>query len=431
MVPRHRTVLLTAILLLAGTPGHAQLGGRLGGGLGGGLGGLPGTGTLQGPLGTINRATANLDQDVRGTLDTVRRDLVGRPLQPRALDRDPQGAAIVKNQILAVSPSAESLTIARRLNFRVLRQDRLDGLGLSSVTLQAPDGMSEISALSALRAADPAGSYDYAHVYSPTGDGVTGTSASSVPLSHVDVIRIGMIDGGVEKRHPALADKPITTRSFVGKGDAPPSQHGTAIASLLVGKDGPFSGYLPGAKLYAADVFGGEPDGGSAADIARALNWLAENRIPVTNISLAGPNNALLAAAVKAFVASGHVLVAAVGNDGPAAPPNYPAAYEGVIAVTSVDADGRLEIDANHNVARFAARGVGVRAASLPRGYAGLTGTSYAVPAVAAQFALLVDKPDAETARASLNRVSQEATPIQNAGLLFVAAPQAAVTAAR
>lgn len=203
-----------------------------------------------------------------------------------------------------------------------------------------------------------------------------------------------MIDGGVEKRHPALSDAAITRKVFAGRANAPASQHGTAIASLLVGQADGFTGYVPGATLYAADVFGGASDGGSAAEIASALNWMADNHVAVTNISLTGPPNLLLAAAVKAFMGGGHLLVAAVGNDGPAALPNYPAAYPGVIAVTSVDSNGRLQLDASRG-GRFAARGVDVRAATLPRGYANVTGTSYAAPAITAGLARLMDHSDA------------------------------------
>ena len=56
--------------------------------------------------------------------------------------------------------------------------------------------------------------------------------------------------------------------------------------------------------------------------------------VPVINMSLAGPPNEVLKAAIKRALDAGHVIVAAVGNGGPASPPLYPAAYEGVIAVT-------------------------------------------------------------------------------------------------
>jgi len=393
--------------LLSGAA-YAQIG--LGGGAGlGGLGArLPGA--LNNGLGSVNRATGRLDQDPRNTVQTAR-DLVGRPANSaRQLDRDDRGAAVIRDEVLAVSPNEASLSIARQLGFSVVTRQSLDALGLSSVTLRAPNGMTAIQALIALRQADPAGIYDYAHIYNPAG-GSPGEGAGSMTAFSTAALRIGMIDGAIERRHPALSHADITTQQFTGDKGAPGSSHGTAIASLLVGKDSGFTGYLPAGKLFAADVFGGAGDGGSAADIARALNWMAANKVPVTNISLAGPPNALLAAAVKAFLASGQCLVAPVGNDGPAAPPNYPAAYPGVIAVTSVDVQGHLQIDANRGTARYAAQGVDVRAAHLPSGYANVTGTSYATPAVAAHLATLV--PDGIGVGEAADRLAPISVPIQ------------------
>ena len=74
-------------------------------------------------------------QDVGAIAATAGRDLVGRPLNTTALGRDPRGLPVVAGEVLAVSPSTESLAIARRLNFRILRQDQLDALGLSTTVL--------------------------------------------------------------------------------------------------------------------------------------------------------------------------------------------------------------------------------------------------------------------------------------------------------
>lgn len=428
-----RAVPFFIALFLWACPAHAQLRG-LPGGLGSGLGGAlgaPGTGILQGTIGPLTRTTTGLTQSVGNDLDAIGRDAVGRPLQAPRPARDPLGAPIVKNQVVAIAPSEQSLEIARRLNFEVVRQDNLEGLGLNSVTLQVPDGMSEANALAALRSADPAGSYDYDHIYNPSGSHVGALAAATeiLPMD-ANAVRVGMIDGGINAHHAALTDQDIVAQNFAGSGNSPATQHGTAIASLLVGHDGTFTGYLPGAKLYAADVFGGAADGGSAVDIARALNWLASAKISVTNISLAGPPNALLEAAVKAFVSGGHVLVAAVGNDGPAAPANYPAAYSDVIGVTSVDSHNQLEIDANHAAVKFAARGVDIRAANLARGYATFTGTSYAAPAVTARFALLMNRPDRTTAQDVLTQLSADAAPLPNIGP-YLDPPGAPPTAAR
>jgi hypothetical protein len=450
-----KSILIGMMLLATGAEAHAQLlGGRGLGGLGpGGVGSLPNVPVVTAPTipalpaknslpstglvpppsalvpstsaAPIDNAVNAVGQTVQGTATGVARDLVGRPLNQASLSRDDQGHPIVPSEILAVSPSPDGLAAARRLNFNIVRQDQLGSLNLAVTILRAPDGLTESQALAALRQADPAGNYDYANIYNPTGGQVSESNKpplTSLP-SGQSALRIGMIDGGVESHHAAFSGTRIVSRNFAGPGEALATAHGTAVASLLAGSDKDFSGYLSGATLYAADVFGGQASGGSATEIAQALNWFAESGVPVVNISLAGPSNALLAAAVKAFVATGHVLVAATGNDGPAAPPNYPAAYAGVIGVTASDASRHFALDANRNAARFAAIGVGIKAAALPSGYAQVSGTSYASPLVAARFAFLVSTPGNDNCQTALNILAHAAIPVPNSAIGYLPPP--------
>ncbi|MDE2149160.1 MAG: S8 family serine peptidase [Gammaproteobacteria bacterium] len=342
--------------------------------------------------GTLNRTMHAVNNALR--------DPVGRPPDDaHALARDLNGARVVRGEALAMAPTEDSLAVARRLGFTLVRQDRLQPLGLSVAVLRVPDGMRVSEALAVLRKADPAGTYDYNHIYDPGGGLDAGAPGTRTPQGAAGVTRIGMIDAGIDRQHPALAQVRIETKDFAADRPGPATAHGTAVASLLVGQDDDFHGALRGAALYAADVYGGQASGGNAEDIARALAWLAAAEIPVTNISLSGPPNALLAAATAAFIARGHVLVAAVGNDGPAGSVRYPAAYPGVAGATSVDAQLRIQIDANRGPdVAFAARGVDVRAATSGGGYHDVTGTSFAAPIVAARFAVLMTGADSAAA---------------------------------
>lgn len=358
-------------------------------------------GTLQGVTG-----------DVRGTLGStlnVVRDSVGRPRRTSLFEKDLLGARVVKGEILALSPSDAGLAAAQGMHFEVARQETIDSLGLTVAVLRVPDGMSASDALVAMRKADPNGSYDYDHIYNPSGE----ASASSAPQTgppqggkHA-AIKIGMIDGGIERRNRAFSDATLVAKNFAGDGESPPTVHGTAVASLLVGADE--DGALSHATLYAADVYGGDAAGGAADEIARSLGWLASNDVAVANISLAGPPNAILEAATKAFLKRGHVIVAAVGNDGPAAPIEYPAGYAGVAGVTSVDRDRNVQIDANRGAVSFAALGVDVRAAILNNGHATMTGTSFAAPAIAVRFALLMKRADPAEADAAWDELKRTA----------------------
>ena len=196
---------------------------------------------------------------------------------------------------------------------------------------------------------------------------------------------VGMIDGGVAS-HPALRGG-IQQRGFAA-GAPRPSAHATAIASLIAGQ-GAVRGAAPGASLVVADVYGGDPAGGNALALARALGWMALQRVPVVAISLVGPSNLLVARAIAQAQARGVRIVAAVGNDGPAAPPAFPASYPGVIAVTGVDGRDRVLAEAGRaSHLDYAAPGADMAAASANGGLSPVRGTSFAVPFVAGRLAL-------------------------------------------
>jgi subtilisin family serine protease len=182
-----------------------------------------------------------------------------------------------------------------------------------------------------------------------------------------------------------------------GCGGAPtPSEHGTAVASLFVGRAPEFRGAAPGAELVAVDVYcGAAAPGGRVRDIVVGLAGLAAANVRVINMSVVGPDNTVLAAIVRKVLAQSIVIVAASGNDGPNAPPLYPAAYPGVVAVTAVDANAKLLIEASGgDHVRFAAPGADMLAASLGEEFAAVRGTSYASPLVAGLIAQLIENED-------------------------------------
>ena len=108
----------------------------------------------------------------------------------------------------------------------------------------------------------------------------------------------------------------------------------------------------------------------------------------IVNVSVAGPDNAVLDAAGAAASARGAIFVAAAGNDGPAARPLYPAAYDWTIAVTAVD--GRSEAYRRANRGPYidlAAPGVGLPMSDRNGRTRLRSGTSFAAPFVTAALA--------------------------------------------
>jgi hypothetical protein len=342
--------------------------------------------------GVAGRLTPELLAAAR--LDRLR-DLVRA--QPRRLDVDDLGQPVVRGEILAVSPDPASLAAARAAGFSVLRTQTDPALGLTVVTLAPPRGQDVREAVARLRRADPTGGYDYNHVYLDAG--MARGAAARAP-SAGGAVTVGLLDGGVDARNAAFAGVSVEQRSFAGATRA--STHGTATASLLSAG--------PGGRIRAADVYGDGKAGGSASAIVAALGWMAATRTAVVNVSLVGPPNAALAAGVRAIVARGHLLVAAVGNDGPAAPPLYPASYPGVIAVTGTDARKTPLPEAGRALhLDFAAQGAGLRAARPGGGAASVRGSSFAAPIVAGRLARLLSEPDPTGAARAVDHLAGEA----------------------
>ena len=213
-------------------------------------------------------------------------------------------------------------------------------------------------------------------------------------------LRIGIIDSGIDMSHRALSSAAIKTRNFANRGGPLSNAHGTMIAAIISGfEPGAYQGIAPGSEILAANIFFARADGTPVANVEGmilALDWLVGENVTVVNMSVSGPPNRLLRRAIERAAAAGTIIVAAVGNAGPASPPLYPAAYGSVVAVTAIDSGGqiyRLAVRGDH--VEFAAPGVDVFAVSVADTGAGVdaggyqlqSGTSLAVPFVAVALA--------------------------------------------
>lgn len=326
-----------------------------------------------------------------------------------ALESDPAGELIVRGESIVFSPTAAALDAARAAGFTVASERALGGVDERIAVLRAPRGLGTAEALQRLRSLDARGQYDFNHVYLPAGAVRADSGAAQHPmivamtpaLAQGGRSRVGLIDGGLDLRHPALRGADIRTSGCVA--GPVPDAHGTAVASLLVGRARGFGGAAPGATLYAADVYCNSPTGGAAALLAEALAWMAREQVPVINISLVGPANQTLERVLRTLISRGHVIVAAVGNDGPAAPPLYPAAYPDVIGVTAVDVRKRVLPEAVRGPqVVFAAPGAEMAvAASGESGFSRARGTSFAAPLVAGLLAVAYDPASSIQAGAS------------------------------
>ena len=222
---------------------------------------------------------------------------------------------------------------------------------------------------------------------------------------------IGMIDGPVESI-PALRGVTITRKRFLGPNESASSpRHGTAVACLATCNDSEQGvvGSAAGAPLFSAEIMRveGERDSTTTLMLVRAIDWLLSRQVRVINLSLGGKGDALMARTFERLARLPVVVVAAAGNGGPDAPPSFPAAYPGVLAVTATNAA--------FEVYRHAGRGphIGIAAPGeavwVPDRENGryVSGTSYATALVSGAVARLLGaapEPDPAAIRNQLCR---------------------------
>lgn len=378
------------------------------------------------PTGSLPRLeTPQLPLDIPST--SVALERLGRTLEVARLDRlarfvrqnrdaiefDESRNPAVRGEILVNGAGDDLVKTAKAEGFTLLERDTIEGLDISFARFGIPKDMSLAQAEGKLQSLFPDADIDADHIYFQSG------SNSALPLSTTALASaslntsLGIIDGGVAD-HPAVRGR-VEQNGFVA-GAPSPSSHGTSVAALMVGS-GDIKGVRSGSGLLAADVYGTSKTGGNATAIARALGWLATRGVSVVTISLVGPHNELLKNAVAAAQRKGVIIVAAVGNDGPASPPAYPASYPGVLAVTGVDRNNRALPEAGRaSHTDFAAPGADIVSATGSKKKRRVRGTSFAAPLVAARLSTYYPRQSNASIEQAVRKLMAEAVDLGKKG---------------
>ena len=362
-------------------------------------------------------------------------------------------------EVVAIDPSPEAIAAAKKKGFVEVSSQSLAGSDKTMRRFRAPSGMdtAEVSRIlteqTDLVGLAPNQTY-WIYTQSGADDGgpappdpgkgkCTGSQCFGPTMIHwtkalngcARKARIGIIDTPYDSSHPALAGRTIGDGDFLGSAEVSKYDwHGTAILSLLAGDPASRTpGLVPNADFFFAKAFHTDEHGNASSDTAtlvNALYWLDAMRVQFVNMSFSGPKDLLVASIIARMSKKGVVFIAAAGNQGPTAPPSYPAAYPQVIAVTAVTRELESYRYANRGpYVDVAAPGVQIWTA-MPNGGQGYqTGTSFAVPFVTA---VLAARKDLRSARLGADTLLERVTlkdlgppgpdPIFGRGLL-VAAP--------
>lgn len=204
-------------------------------------------------------------------------------------------------------------------------------------------------------------------------------------------VKVALLDSGVDLNHPSLAGSSVEQMyDQVGLlvASETKNSHGTALASVMAGNTETYQGIAPGCEILSYPVI----DESGRADtytVAQAILHAVEDGAEVINLSLgAEQSSAVLRDAVSYAINQDVVVVAAVGNEGIGLV-NYPAAYDGVIGVTSIGTGGKVASFSNYGKeVDVAAPGVGVLTAWESGEFANFSGTSVSSAIVSAAIAV-------------------------------------------
>lgn len=203
---------------------------------------------------------------------------------------------------------------------------------------------------------------------------------------------VAVIDSGICADHADLKTRTVPGWDYIDDDADPQDEygHGCAVAGIIgasVDNGVGMAGVAPNALILPLRVLDAQGIG-TYADVAAAIVAAADSGAQVINLSLGGPNpSGILESAVDYAHSKGSLVIAAAGNIGGMV--LYPAAYQPVIAVGSVDRNLEMssfsgrgpEID-------VLAPGRDILATQRSGGTAPMTGTSFAAPQVSGAAAL-------------------------------------------
>lgn len=213
-------------------------------------------------------------------------------------------------------------------------------------------------------------------------------------------IRVAILDGAADLSHPAFAGAEVSVSAL--DDAAPPTQHGTQVASIVFGQQGsPAEGIAPAVSGVLFPIFrevNGILQPSNQVALANAISRAVAAGAHIINISAGELDNSgepdfLLKKALQSCEDHNVLVVAAAGNDSckclhvPAASPN-------VLAVGASDADGNPMGFSNFGE-QYLANGIltlgrQIRAAVPGNTTTEVSGTSFAAPIVTGVAALLL-----------------------------------------
>lgn len=253
--------------------------------------------------------------------------------------------------------------LASDLRLRVGSDWSMTSLGLACFVMELPPGADALALQRALESRPEVESVEPMHEYhaleaAPAARGSQALGTHDDPLYALQPtarrwhlaelhavstgrgVTVAVIDSGVDSGHIELHGQVAANRDLVAAGDVPAEDHGTAVAGIIAAIPDNhlgIAGVAPAARLLALRACQQTDEAGATATrcssfaLAKALQTALDEGADVINLSLAGPDDRLLARLIEVALARGVCVVAAA--DPHAVGGSFPASHAGVVAV--------------------------------------------------------------------------------------------------
>lgn len=217
------------------------------------------------------------------------------------------------------------------------------------------------------------------------------------PISTGKGVRVGILDTGVNLRHPDLRRNLTDGTNLLNPGEPPEDDngHGTHVAGIIAaaGDNQGVVGVAPDAVIVPIKAFNTQGES-TVSQIVLGIEWALANKVQILNMSFGtGQASLPLLRAIRIAYKQGLIMVAASGNSGRSDQVDFPAGYYGVLGVGAVDYNDTIaEFSRGGYGLDLVAPGVGIRSTYLNEGYTDLSGTSMAAAHISGVAAIILAK---------------------------------------